>query len=352
MSAAAPKKLRVEIGVFAHNEEVAISTLVAELSRQSLFDADHICAAIHVLANGCSDETVQRSKEAISHLPWERRSIFQIQELAEPGKSRTWNRFVHDLSRPEADLLICMDADIILPNIDVLARLCAALENRPNLHVCTSRPVKDLELSDQRLSFIERLISMGSGSLSNWRNSICGQLYAIRSSSARCVWMPIGLPVEDGFLRAMVLTDLLTQPEQLHRIDGDDATWHVYASERTVGGLVRHQTRIVVGGAINAMLFGVMRRDAPKLDDARALLKLAAGDELWLERTERRELPHAPFGYVPPHFLIKRVTAASTGEWPPNPKRIMSLVIGFPMDVLVYLLATLRMARARGAGYW
>ena len=81
---------------------------------------------------------------------------------------------------------------------------------------------------------------------------------------------------EDGFIRAMVLTDLLSAPQDLTRIDGDPEAFHVYESIRDIGALIRHQTRIVVGSAVNAALFAHIRRHAPTEEQAHALLTAAA----------------------------------------------------------------------------
>ncbi len=345
-------RFRIDIGIFAHNEQKRISDVICDLAAQHALAEGAALTDVHVLANGCSDETVTRAKAAISALPENVQSAFRVHDLPMPGKSRTWNSFVHTLSRPEADLLILGDGDIRIPQRDVLSILYATFAGRPDLRVATSRPVKDLERSDSRLSLVERAILAGGGALNDWRTSICGQLYAIRANAARSVWMPVGLPVEDGFLRAMVLTDCLTRPEDLRRIDGDEAVWHEYASERTLPGLVRHQTRIVVGSAVNAMLFAVLRRDAPDLEAAQTILKTAAEDHAWLARTERRELPRWPYGYVPFSILTKRLSRVFQNGPPRRPSAIVSFGAGLVLDALVYLLATVRMARSGGAGHW
>ena len=51
-------------------------------------------------------------------------------------------------------------------------------------------------------------------------------------------------------------------------------------------------------------------------------------------------------------LLVKRVTGAFVGRRLPSLRRFFSLIYGFPMDAIVYLRATLKMARDRGAGYW
>ena len=329
--------MKVDIGVFAHDEGAGIAAMVAGLRAQ---DATGLDLRILVLANGCKDDTAARAAAAGA----------EVADLAQGGKSRTWNRFVHDLSRPEAEVLIFADADIVLPEPDALRRLVAGLAANPALHVMNSRPVKDIQARPEGLGWQDRLIAMAGGTLDDWQKAICGQLYAMPAARARAHWMPIGLPVEDGFLRAMVLTDALTGPEDLTRIDGADV-WHIYESERTIPALIRHQVRIVIGSAINMAAFETIRA-APKPDRA-ALLRLAAGQEGWLSAVIRARLPRFPDGYVPLHFLIKRSqNLLRTPRRLLRPKGILLLFAGFGFDLIVYVLAQIRMLRGTGAGHW
>ena len=329
--------MKVDLGVFAHDEAAGIAAVVSALRAQAVPGLD---LRILVLANGCRDETAARAAAAGA----------EVADLAEGGKSRTWNRFVHDLSRPDAEVLIFADADIALPEPDALARLVAGLQANPALHVMNSRPVKDIQARPEGLGWQDRLIAMAGGTLDDWQKAICGQLYAMPAARARAHWLPIGLPVEDGFLRAMVLTDALTAPEDMARIDGADV-WHIYESERTIPALIRHQVRIVIGSAINMAAFETIRA-APASSRA-DLLRQAAGQEGWLAAVIRKRLPRFPDGWVPLHFLVKRSqNLLRAPRRLLRPKGILLLVAGFGFDLIVYVLAQIRMARGTGAGHW
>ena len=322
--------LRVDLGVFAHDEAEGIAAMVAGLRAQAV--PQGVDLRVLVLANGCHDDTAARARAAGA----------EVADLAEGGKSRTWNRFVHDLSRPEADLLIFADADIFLPEPDALARLILGLRDRPALGTPKSRPVQDLALRAPR-TLVERLARKAAGGLDDWKTAICGQLYAMPAARARAFHLPIGLPVEDGFLRALVLTDGLSAPEDFGRIDGLDGLRHIYASETTLAGLLRHQERIVIGSAINAALFAHLRA-LPSAARQAELRRLAA-DPTALAGVLRASLPRAPFGFVPFHFLFKRLVRARMARLP-------VALLGFGFDAIVYLRAQIRMARGAGAGFW
>lgn len=333
--------LYVDFGVFAHNEAAGIAAMVARLAAQDVLATEGISARVLVLANGCKDATVARARAAA--VPG-----IEVVELAKGGKSRTWNRFVHHLSRSEAQVLVFVDADIEFSDAGALRRLAQGLAARADLWVLNSQPVKDIVARPEGLSRIDRLIAAASGGLDDWQKSICGQLYAMPTEKARLFHLPIGLPVEDGFLRAMVLTDALTFGGDLGRIDGLEGAFHIYASERSIGALIRHQTRIVIGSAINAACFAGLR-DLPA--KARmAELGRAAGQEDWLPNLLRNRLPRLPFGYVPWHFLTKRLLRIGQGRL--TAKRILVTLIGFGFDLVVFLRAQIAMARGAGAGHW
>ncbi|NEY90542.1 glycosyl transferase group 2 family protein [Tabrizicola oligotrophica] len=330
--------MRVDIGVFAHDEGPGIAAMVARLLAQDLTGLD---ARLLVLANGCHDDTAARARAAGA----------EVAELAEGGKSRTWNRFVHDLSRPDAGVLVFVDADIDFDAPDSLRRLALGLAARPALWVLNSQPVKDIVARPEGLSAMDRLIAAAGGGLDDWKTAICGQLYAMPAARSRSLHLPIGLPVEDGFLRAMVLTDALTGPEDFSRIDGLDGLSHTYASERTLPALIRHQTRIVIGSALNFAAFDTLRALAPEA--RRPALAAAAADEGWLARAARARLPRWPFGFVPFHFLTKRLSRAlAHPRQNLRPRRAVVTLLGFGFDAIVYLLAQYRMARGAGAGFW
>jgi hypothetical protein len=337
-------RLAVDLGVFAHNEAARIAAMVGELGRQDFLGHPEIDARIVILANGCTDATVARARAAIEAA----HASIEIAELPQGGKSRTWNRFVHDLSRPEATVLMFADADIELPVPGMLSRLALGLAARPELSTLNSQPVKDIVHRPEGLSALDRLIAAGGGTLDDWKTAICGQLYAMPAAVARRFHLPIGLPVEDGFLRAMVLTDALTGEEDFSRIDGLDDVFHVYPSERGLLGLIRHQTRIVIGSAINTATFAHLH-DVP-VGERHDELARAAASEDWLSAVLRARLPRAPFGYVPFHFLTKRLVR--TARAPRGIKRRLVTVAGFGLDAIVYVLAQARMANGTGVGYW
>lgn len=343
--------MQIDIGIFAHDEANGIAAVIADLGRQDIFGTSDLNLRILVLANGCRDATVAQANAAIAALPAPLRPAFEVIDLPEGGKSRTGHRFIHELSRPEANLLGFMDADIELPRPYTLRRMAEALRTRPELQVFTSRPVKDVVHHKLQVGASGKLIAAGGDGLTDWRKSICGQLFVMRGTMARQIGLPAGLPVEDGFFRAMILTQLLSRPEDLGRIDGDPEVFHVYGSIRGIRELLQHQTRIVIGSAVNAALYRKIRRDAPDADRAHQLLMQAASSPDWLQKTLSQELPRRPYGYVPTEFLTKRWRRFRTRQQR-GPKAVAMLIAGLGLDSFVWMRATYSMYKGKGSGYW
>ena len=330
--------MRVDIGVFAHNEADGIAAMVARLLDQDILRDPAFSVRVLVLANGCSDDTAAQA----------RRAGVEAVDLPEGGKSRTWNRFVHDLARADAEVLVFCDADIEFCDTGAVRRLVLAMGPH---WVINSQPVKDIVARPEGLSAMDKIIAAAGGGLDDWQTAICGQLYAMPTGMARRFHLPIGLPVEDGFLRAMVLTDALTGPEDFSRIAGAEGVSHIYASERTIGALIRHQSRLVIGSAVNFAGFGALA--ALPVAARHAGLAQAAGEAGWLAAALRASLPRWPFGYVPWHFLTKRlVRAADNPRDLLRPKRVLLTVLGFGFDLVVYCRAQWNMWRGTGVGHW
>ncbi len=341
----------IDVAVFAYNEAANIEHLIKDVVKQSVFRRTDIDFRLLILANGCTDNTVSMANAVRNQLDPDLAHCIEVLDFEAGGKSRTMHHFIQNCSRKEADLLGFMDADIRLPEPDTLENMVDQLLDRPLLQTFTSRPIKDIDQNNESSNLIARIIAAGGGGLSDYRNSICGQLFMMRTAMARQIGLPAGLPVEDGFIRAMMLTDLLSAPEDFERIDGDPEIYHVYESIRGVAELIRHQTRIVIGSAVNEVLFAKISQDAPTQEEAHKLLMSASADANWLGHVLKEGLPKRPFGYVPFPYLLWRLKAyPESGK--SGPKSLLMLLLGVGFDVVVYVRASFHMMTRPSSGYW
>src|SRR5262245_14676112 len=96
----------VSIGILAHNEERDIGNLISDLARQSLLSNEDIRIEIHVVANGCVDNTVAIAQRSLAADVFEPRHISTfVHNLAKAGKSNAWNEFIHTLASPATDFV-------------------------------------------------------------------------------------------------------------------------------------------------------------------------------------------------------------------------------------------------------
>ncbi|WP_417550267.1 glycosyltransferase [Methylophaga sp.] len=340
--------LKVDIGIFAHNEEKNIRQIIETVKQQDIFYSEQYSVKVFILANGCKDNTIKFAQPLVDET-----SKFEIVDLPISGKSRTWNRFVHELSSKDADQLIFCDSDIWFTKKNVLRDLSEGLNKNAMLSAMSSRPIKDLVLAQNRQSITDKTIASSGDSFNNWKKSICGQLYALTSSTARSIYLPIGLPVEDGYVRAMILTENMTSSENLSKISGDEDIFHLYQSERTIKNLINHQTRIVIGSAINYIVFEELRQKNFTKKEMIEFTKSISENESWLGKLITLKLPSKKYGWVPWHFLIKRFKYVTSDRRKLlKPKKLILLILGVCFDLIVFIKAQYKMAKGSGAGYW
>lgn len=240
---------QIHIGVFAHNEADGIAGCVAALRAQSIFNR-HPVPRVTILENGSTDETVQRAEAALKqHFDSIPASVLSL-EVGDKGL--TWNSFIHESSE---EFLICMDADIEPGHDDVLQQLVTALENNPHAWASVSRPVKDIAKYD-RQSRLQKLSIAGSVAGEGGPTQLCGQLYCGRAELLRRIYLPAGLLVEDGFLRAMITTNCFREPEDISRIVSVPGAFHYFEAVTQLQALFKHEKRLAVGTELNIMLFG------------------------------------------------------------------------------------------------
>lgn len=309
----------LSIGLLAHNEAGVIERTIASLARQTILaDPAHRAAlgldAVEVLVvpNGCSDDTAAVAGRALAALP--AGVAADVRVLKNPGKADAWNRFVHDLSRPNATLLALMDADIEFGTVDVLERLVRRLGENPRCEVASDRAVKDYR--GRHLSAFDRLSRRVSaqgrsegGGESNGGDvgGLCGQLYCGRAAALRRIWLPVGLPVEDGFLAAMLVSDGFTRLPAGGAIVGVPEAWHWYEPITSPAAFIRHEARIIVGSVINAQLFALMWEAGKKGHAGDDVRRRNAADPRWVEALCEEMRRERGRWMVPPSFVWWRL---------------------------------------------
>lgn len=347
--------MRLSLGIFAHNEEQNIRTTIESLFGQSLFkpaaqgDLDLCSIEILCLANGCTDRTVQVAQE---YSPEAASKInYRVLEISAGGKSRTWNAFVHALSDPAADFLILMDADIVFERDDVLEQLLRRLLADPHAYVATDTPVKEFTRATENLSLADR----GSLAASEQKSNIgvlCGQLYCARSEALRLIWLPPELPVEDGYLAAMLTTSGFTSPTDLSRIAWVPTARHFFRTHRSLRGYIAHEARIIVGSTINSWVFSLLWKAGQKGHAGAFVQTQNAADPAWLSRLIEQKVRAGGAWLIPAHFMLWRLEPLKGQSLPRMVRRAPIALAATALNLVACARANAILKRENAAAHW
>lgn len=243
--------MHLAVLVFAKNEAVSIPNLFAQLAQQSLFHRDDLTIDVHVVANGCTDNTAQSANEAAPKLAATNASL-TVHDLEKGGKSRSWNIAVHEFIDRRAQLLLFVDSDIKFCKDTILDQLITKLIETPSASACSGYPVKDILLKDRK-NILDRF-SLAVSSESQAMGAINGSLYVVRAEAVSNVWLPDETPGEDGFLNAMLTTHGFTKSPEPGTVVSMPMPTHYYKAHKPTD-FVMHERRMIVGTMINCWIF-------------------------------------------------------------------------------------------------
>jgi len=342
-------KIKILVAVFAYNEEKNIGTIIEQLAKQTALASFEFDIQFHILVNGTNDSTVYHANKAISKLNETIQNDFIVHDLELGGKARTWNFFMKSVVSNETRYAFFVDADIKIDNNNLFLHMLNVIEENKNVDIVNSKPVKDISTDSSKLNLVEKVIVASSGKLDS-ADAICGQLYLGRLSTVGSIRMPVGLPVEDGFLSAMVKTNLLTELDKTSNILTDKETFHVYESLKSISELITHQTRIVIGGSINKLVFDYVVTSGETQSERALFLDNISKDEEWLNKIIETSLPTV-YGYIPFSFLTKRIKRFTNSQ-DKSIKTLFIALLGFGFDSVVFLMANYKMYKGAGAGHW
>src|SRR5262249_40519206 len=132
--------------------------------------------------------------------------------------------------------------------------MLGALRGSATAWVAVDTPIKHTA-SKSGKSAAERASLALSGLTQAGPPVIAGSLYCAQAGVLRRLWLPGGLPGDDGYVRAMMLTEFFTKPESLERIVRAPGAWDVFEAYTGLGPVFKHSKRLAVGTAVNCLLF-------------------------------------------------------------------------------------------------
>lgn len=305
--------MKLAIAILAHNEEKEIDETLSGLLRQSIFSkhAPGIEITIFLIANGCTDATVATSKSVLARLELQYDFRWQVEDLQEAGKANAWNVFVHDLLPADVVYAAIMDADIGFGEQDTIAKCIAMLENSPRQLIATPLLVKHFRNSHNNHvgSFFVKAFS---GTADSTFHTIAGAFYCARAAALKEIFMPRNIVIEDGFLRAMILTRGLTTPEEYERIETPPGATVRHVPYTTLPQIFRYQVRQSKGTAINLFIYQELDR-LPRSFHARMeeVRRRNESNPEWVMQLVRGVASHKR-SLIPRSYTLRRIAKLRT----------------------------------------
>jgi len=178
--------------MFAYNEADNLSLSLTNMHN----NIDKRVQTVYLLANGCTDNTVEVAHQLKEKLSF---SQLEIVEIAIGDKCNAWNHYVHEI-RAEADCHFFVDADVLFSDncFPILYDELINAEPTPNI-------VAGYPLSGRNLEFYKMLVEE--------RACFFGNLYGASQSYIEMVrekefYLPVGLNWIDSFLTKAANTDI------------------------------------------------------------------------------------------------------------------------------------------------
>jgi glycosyltransferase involved in cell wall biosynthesis len=347
------------IGILAHNEANQIAKTLHSLRQQTVFQAIHLTSSsnqieVVVVPNGCTDRTAEVADRVFNTETWTSlgsQVVRRVASIPEAGKSNAWNVYIHEISDRDARYIFLMDADIEFNEPETLERMLANLESKPDAWVAIDQPIKDVQF--RKAKGIMSNLSAQVSDVDSSSTAITGQLYCGRSEILRQTWMPKGLAVEDGFLRAMILTNRFTGIEKLDRIAYTHGASHIYEAYTSVPALLKHEKRIIVGTIVNQFIFDYFWRTCHQGLDAGMLVKQNnEQDPQWVEKLIDESRKDRGWWLLNADHTFRRLENLSSYSGLKKIKRLPIEIAASLADWIVFYNANREVHRDRAIGYW
>ena len=352
----------VSIGILAWNEEKNIRKTLVSLFNQSVFSKENGISTqydweIVVVPNGCKDSTASTASEVLQEWASGLSEITvncKVVEIEQAGKSNAWNRYVHDFSNQSADFLILIDADIEFGNPRTIENVLATINSTPAADAVVDLPLKDLVKNKPKNPVEWFSLKFSSISLDG-PPGICGQFYCARGNTLRNIWMPVGLSNEDGFLKAMIVTDLFrSEVDNAKVVRAHDAD-HFYEAESSIAGIFKHQLRLVIGTSLNCFLTwdALLFMTDPEGPGAGELIRnRIKNDPDWYRKYLRNVVLNKGWWVLPRGMLFGRFYSLKKSSGIKKINKAFVLTVSLLFDLPVFILANKKIKSGQAIGYW
>jgi glycosyltransferase involved in cell wall biosynthesis len=334
------------ICILAKDEGHNIGNCLDQLAEQTVIKIVDQAIDIHVVANGCSDDTVAAAAAKKAMFGGQVR--LHVHDVRQGGKSRAWNRAVHELVGPATELLVFLDADISFVTDKVIASLLERLKAGPQLLACSSFPVKNVEIKPSKNVFdrFSLLVSKRTRHV----GVINGQLYVARASALREIWLPDQTPGEDGFLNAMLMTNGFTHPADLSLVVTPEEPTHYFHAHRA-SEFVSHERRMIVGTIINRWIFEHLWSLELATPAGPLLRDWNEADPGWVDRLVRQKAERKRW-LIPGAILFGRFRRSDQRVWWKRAAHVPVAIAATLLTLPPAVLANRRLKEVGAAATW
>lgn len=352
----------ISIGILAWNEEETIAKTLKSLLHQSVFtelndNLSQLEWEIIVVPNGCSDNTATVAHTALTDLISQtnlKNISFKIHVLDMSGKSNAWNYYIHELSNKNSELILMIDADIEFKEKETIFNTVQALKQNPNALVAVDLPLKDAEKKKKK-TFIEWISTTSSKVTTTGPVGIAGSYYCARAEALKQIWIPIGLPVEDGFIRSMIVTNCFRSKIDNNKIIRAPNSSHYFSTLTTIKEIFKHEVRLVIGTTMNCYLTWDLLLFAtdPFGPGAGIIIKnQLKNDPLWYKSLINNSIRNRGYWVLPKGMLFRRFSRLKHTNGISLIKLTIVSIVGFALDLPVFLSANRQLKKGNTIGHW
>ncbi|MCH8541399.1 MAG: glycosyltransferase [Opitutales bacterium] len=352
----------VSIGIMARNEADSIHHTIASLFAQSVFRemaAHGSCLEITCVVNGSTDGTAEVVKnlfaEASQNHPQRNHFKARVHTVQESGKPNACNQFIHACSGKEARYLVLMDADIIFVHQTAIWKLLEGLEDNKYAMVTVGTPLKSLD-PDKSLTLREKLSLATSRMTQSAPGQLTGQLYCIRTGTARHIHFPRALPsCDDGYVKSLVCTNFGQTQLQNNRIRTVPHAAHKFDPYLPFSHILMNQKRQMMGQTFLHVLLDQFipgLQPAERADLGRVIRHLEENQPSWLAGLMSQHLLATRYFWrLFPGFLTFRFQRLKAFPLRQRIQFLPATLAGFLVTLIAGWLAA-RSLRQGNSHYW
>lgn len=356
--------LKISVGVVAWNEESSIALALESILKQSIFlstkglDCE---TELIVIANGCTDRTVEVTEEffkkAQLEFPAGGPVRLRLEVVPEAGFANAWNLLAHTYSRPDADYIYFVNADIVIDQNDAFEQMLRRLQRDYAMRVISPVGNKHIEAAKCK-SLCDRMnLAITRFTEKNQTAQVRGHCFCACAPAIRSVWLPKYFPgAVDGCFKRMIVSDMAAGEDNPARIGLALNASYTFEAYRTFRDIYFRRVRLFVGQTFIEVLMNhlkIMRDEQPKLNLMAYLRARDETDSAWLHRlVQLRIHVDGLFETMPSPWFRFRF-------WK-NPKIGMIKKLGllpvavsaFIFDIPVFISAAWRLKTGRVSDVW